>query len=468
MKFFVCKDSTKFGFHEYQQYGQWMWYGDDQVKSYQGHDYLVLYCGYLIEGNIDDAARKLSFHEENGNFFAVKLTPEGDYEIFLDYFNNHKVFYADKYGIEISNWLPFMSCNQSDIVREDLGYDYLARELTPEENTTYFNHINSYIPPYDYLLDCKQAWSEEKWDPDDLTEYIYECMSQHAEKIKSLYPKRFCALSEGIDSTLQSLFFKDDPQYGYNVEPCDAGAAGLSYKRLNWSKFPNVNTYTFNACDGAKYVNDHLNDSSTRWASILPTMIQVEQADPDIVMYGVNGDEMFFRDMTPHLHAVTLHNIPKHDTVEGLKKTIREDVASKVNMYGACYSVGDDDSAWQYVDVYENVWLRSMPKYRTQLTIKQEMFRLMTPKYYTRAISANNDVMVASLYNDRRIYHEVLKCKEEYLREEAMDSPIQRKLLSKFDFFCDTPHKDILYADYDTLHENVFRGTIQKCLEDNI
>ena len=147
-----------------------MYYCDDKVQTYQGHDYLVLYCGYLIEGHLEDACRNLSFNEENGNFFAVKLTPDGDYQIFLDYFNNHKVFYADKYGIEISNWLPFMSCKQSDIVRKDLGYDYLAHELTPEENTTYFGHINSYIPPYDYLLDCERAWSEEKWDPDDLAE----------------------------------------------------------------------------------------------------------------------------------------------------------------------------------------------------------------------------------------------------------------------------------------------------------
>ena len=44
MKYFICKDKNKFKKHEYDQYGQWFWYADDQVKIYQAEDYIVLYC----------------------------------------------------------------------------------------------------------------------------------------------------------------------------------------------------------------------------------------------------------------------------------------------------------------------------------------------------------------------------------------------------------------------------------------
>ena len=471
MKFFICKDDSKFGIHDYEQYGEWYWYSDDQVKVYENTNYIILYCGYLIEGDMFEACRNLSFNEENGNFFAVKLTPDGEYEIFLDYFNNHKVFWAEKYGIEISNWLPFMTCNQSDIVRDALNYDYLARELTSEENTTFFGHINSYVPPYNYMLDAKQAWETEKWDPtktDCLAEYIHECMTGHAKIIKRLYSKRFISLSEGIDSLLQSLHFREDTQYGYHVEPSDAGEDALKWKQIQWNRFPKVETYDFIVDKSEEYVNNYMVDSTSRWASILPTMVQVAEAKPDIVMYGVNGDEMFFRDLTPHLHAITLKNLEKCETVEELIDTLKEDVASKVGMYGCKYSVGDDDCADQWVDIYVNAWLRSMPGWRNQQAMKNEMFRLMTPKYYTRSISANNDVMCASLYNDRRIYHEVLKSKQDFLLNEAMDTPIQRMLVEKFDIEFDTPHKDVLSADYDPLFSHIFEGTVTHCLEDNI
>ena len=137
-------------------------------------------------------------------------------------------------------------------------------------------------------------------------------------------------------------------------------------------------------------------------------------------------------------------------------------------MYGADYTVGDDHCPWDYVDIYFDYWLRGMPKWRDKHFMENEMLRQMTPKYYTRAISVNNDVMTGSLFNDRRIYHEVFKMNNEYLREEAMDSPIQRKLLERFEFEFDTPCKDVLYADYDGLHENIFPSTVPHCLEQNI
>ena len=49
---------------------------------------------------------------------------------------------------------------------------------------------------------------------------------------------------------------------------------------------------------------------------------------------------------------------------------------------------------------------------------KRSWQKWTTPKMYTRTVySQNNDVLTASLYNDRRIYHEVLKLPKQYLIE---------------------------------------------------
>ena len=151
MRFFICKDNTKFKKHNYTQYGQWSYYHDELVNVWEGSDYIVIYSGYLIEGDIEDACERWSFDVENGNFFAIKLTKD-KFEISVDYFQNHKIFLARKYGTEISNYLPFMTCSKDDITSGYLEYgqkDPQSREFSAEENTTFFDHINSFIPSYD-------------------------------------------------------------------------------------------------------------------------------------------------------------------------------------------------------------------------------------------------------------------------------------------------------------------------------
>jgi len=97
------------------------------------------------------------------------------------------------------------------------------------------------------------------------------------------------------------------------------------------------------------------------------------------------------------------------------------------------------------------------------------MAKWMTPKMYTRTISQNNDVLTASLYNDRRIYHEILKLPKQYLIEFAMDTPIQKKILKdKFDYVCRTPHKDALYADYEGIFYSIYDATMPQCMSKNV
>jgi hypothetical protein len=480
MKFFICDDGNKFTKKTLcDTYGKWVFFHDDKVSVYKGKDFIVLYSGYLIEGDIEEVASDFSFHEANGNFFAVKLT-KTDYEISIDYFQNHKIFTADKYGIEITNYLPYMTIKEEDIVRKEIQYDYNQRELTPREGLTFFGHIQSFLPVYNYLQDCKDAFRQEVWNPDELTDYIHECMTQHSQLIKDNYKNRFISLSEGIDSAVQSQYFKDDPQYVYTVSPCDAGKEGLEYKQIAAKNFPNSILWTYECKKNIEYTHRFLRDSSTRWCAILPTMIQIEEANPDIVLYGVNGDEMFFRDLFPHLHLLHLKYYSKSKGY--IENKIMEDMENKRNHYGACYSLGrrgkkikhTDQTSFDFfkysttdssLNYYINNWLTSEKDYGK---IEFDMLHLITPKLYTRSISCNNDVLTASLYNDRRIYHEVFKINNKWLEENAMDSPIQRNILKKFDYEFVTPHKDVLSANYSDIYENIFNATVPHCMEQNI
>ena len=464
MKFFICDDPKKFTKTEFTSFGRWHFCYDDKVSVYKGEDFIVLYSGYLIEGDIEEVAANYSFHDANGNFFAVKLT-KTDYEISLDYFNNHKVFTADKYGIEITNHLPYMTIHKEDVTEDTsrLMYCPYRREISPNQQTTFFNHIKSFLPDYDYIDDCKQALRQEVWDVDELTDYIHECMSQHAQVIKDKYKKRFISLSEGLDSAVQSQYFKDDPQYLYHIYPCDAGMDGQVYKRLAQENFTHTHMFMYEPSRSEEYTHTYLRDSSTRWGSILPTMLQVEEANPDIVLYGVNGDEMFFRDLFPHLHLLAI----KYHDKSGwyIHNKIIDDLESKRGQYGANYTLGTCKNTDDYIEEFVEGYLRSGT---SRDIIEGTMYLHMTPKMYTRSISCNNDVVTASLYNDRRIYHEVFKMNTKFLEEHAMDSPIQRKILEKFDYKFVTPHKDVLYADYDGIFNNIFPATVPHCMEQNI
>jgi hypothetical protein len=463
MKFFICDDGNKFTKKTLcDTYGKWVFFHDDKVSVYKGKDFIVLYSGYLIEGDIEEVASDFSFHEANGNFFAVKLT-KTDYEIALDYFNNHKVFTADKYGIEITNHLPYMTIKEEDIVRNYLRYDINAREISPNECATFFGHIQSFLPVYDYVQDCKDALEQEIWEIDELVDYIHECMTQHAQVIKDNYKNRFISLSEGIDSAVQSQYFKEDPQYLYHIYPCDAGKDGFKYKQIAAKNFENTTMWTYECKKNKEYTHRFLRDSSTRWCTILPTMIQVEEANPDIVLYGVNGDEMFFRDLIPHMHMLSLKYYSESEWY--IKNKIMEDIETKKHHYGASYTLGTHKTTDTYVEEFNKKWLTSKRDYDI---MEYDMLKLITPKFYTRAISCNNDVLTTSLYNDRRIFHEVFKTSRKFLEDNAMDSPIQRKILEKFQYKCVTPHKDVLYADYDEIFNNIFDATVPHCMEQNI
>jgi hypothetical protein len=460
MKFFICKDSSKFTKHSYKQYGEWCYYHDDKVSVWECDEYMVLYSGYLIEGDIEDACKRWSFKDENGNFFAVKLTKQ-NFEIGVDYFQQHKIFVAREYGTEITNWLPWMTIRESDVVRHDLSE---GRELTPEQSVTFYRHINTYCPDYyDYWGDARTALQEEKWtDLDALADYIHECMEQHSNLIKSRFKNRFISLSEGIDSVLQSQYFYDDPQYMYNVVPCRADKEGLIWKQLTAKNFPNVTFDQYDTDYGIVDVFQYLKDSSSRTVDTIPTIKRIVKHKPDIVLYGVNGDEMFFKGLFSHLHMLALENKDERY----LEQVIRDAVEPKRHHYGASYTLGNQTTPQDYINEWFDEWL-TYPDINWD-NIEDGLLDIMTPKTYNKHIACNNDVIATSLYNDRRIYHEVFKTPKSFLLGDVMESPIQRKLLHKFGYNFLTPHKDAVLASYEGMRYVIPQATLQRDIEQNL
>ena len=450
MRFFICKDSAKFTKHDYEQYGDWYYYCDSEVTVWQGPDYIVLYAGYFIQGDMSEACQTWSFKGQNGNFFAVKLTPT-HYEIVIDYFQQHKIFVAHKYGTEITNWLPLMTIQASDRTKLNLGE---GRELTPDRSETFYNHVRTHTPDYyNYWHDAEQALYSDAWpDLTELADYIHDCMSQHSEVIKSLYKNRFISLSDGIDSVLQSQYFRSDPQYMYNVIPCRAGQEGVTWKNLTAKNFDDVTHTEYDTDKGIPDVFEYMHDSSSRTIDALPTMIQINKAQPDVVLYGVNGDEMFFKSLNAHLCLLLL--------TQG--DVSQSDIESKRDHYGASYSLGQTLTSSDYI----SKWFNNKPDL---MTAKSDLINEMTPKTYNRHIACNCDVIVTSLYNDRRIYHEVFKTPQSHLLGDVMDVPIQRQLLLKNNYTeFKTPHKDSVLASWEGMRYVIPEATLYRDIDQNL
>ena len=478
MRFFLCKDKSKFTKSQnIKQYGDWYFIHEDDVKVYEDNNHLVLYCGYLIEGDIIEACKNFSFDNQNGNFFAIKLTKD-THKISLDYFQNHKMYLSDKYGIEISNYMPYMTIKEEDIINTTaLDATKLKYEREFNVDETFYNHIKFFIPPYDYLQDARDAFAQEVWDIEKLTEYIYDCMKSHAQVIKAKYPLRYCSLSEGIDSCTQSLFFYDDLQLLYDISPCDAGAVHLRCIKETQERFPNTHHYTWHTEENREECIKYLTDSSCRHQYVLPTSKQIamQEQQPNIVMYGVNGNEMFVRDFIPHMLLLCL-TYYEHDTIK-MKEKLHAEIDSKRSHYGVTYSLPSDGN-WITTDTYVTAFMRQYFKEHIkekpylwkekQKTFEEGFLMATTPKLYTRVINTNDNIMCASIYNDRRIFHEVLKMKNHYLISDIMNGPIQRSIINKFEHKFTTPSNDVLAASYDTLYAATYEATHQRDLGQNI
>lgn len=466
MKFFICKDKSKFTKQQHvENYGDWYFIRDDKVEIWKFADHIVLYCGYLIEGDIEEVCSNFSFREANGNFFAVKLTTN-DYDLSVDYFQNHKLFRSEKYGIEITNHLPYMTIKEADLVGEDLYLDRHGQEHSNAECTTFYDHVVIFNPLYNYRQDAKDAFAQEVWqDVEGLTEYIHQCMKDHSEVIKEKYPLRYCSLSDGLDSALQSLFFREDLQLLYSLDACKSKNQHEYLKRAQ-SNFPNTHHYTFLSKDNYQECLNHLVDSSCRQQACIPTYkhLKMQERLPDILMYGSNGNEMFVRDLLHHVLVLILKYYSYN--TKHMEDMVKMDICSKSDMYGSAYW-NDDKNAEEVFHKYIDeviCRLRDVP----HKWIVDTLMRVCSPRLYNRAISANMDIMSSSIYNDRRIFHEFMKGRNDWLQTNAMDAPVQMAILDMYGYNFTTPRRCNSSSEDKLLYTTSQEATVESDMRQNI
>jgi hypothetical protein len=146
------------------------------------------------------------------------------------------------------------------------------------------------------------------------------------------------------------------------------------------------------------------------------------------------------------------------------RETLRQDAINRKEQYGSTYSTSSDTEKW--IDIFFRRFVDGEKDYEN---FQYNFYTLLTPKFYTRAISANNDVMSGSLYNDRRIFHEIMRLPLDWLIEHGMDAPFLKRLLKdKFNYDFTTPYKDAVDGVYDGVWDNHFEATHTHCLEQNL
>ena len=151
MKFLICTDPKKIKNHEIYSLGNYYYCHDEEVNLYRGMGCDILWQGYTIEQPIEELLNDWwALKRANGNFFAVRIMPHKiDYA--LDYFNNHKIFSAHKYGFEMSNHLPWMTKNEhDDIVRTLYSMNHLYVESSHRTNA--LHSLNTYILCYPHTI----------------------------------------------------------------------------------------------------------------------------------------------------------------------------------------------------------------------------------------------------------------------------------------------------------------------------
>ena len=193
-------------------------------------------------------------------------------------------------------------------------------------------------------------------------------------------------------------------------------------------------------------------------------------------MYGGNGNEMFCRDLIPHMLFLCL----KYYNTDKIKmqEDFIADIRTKDNLYGSTYSILKEAEQKSHhgfpalVNKFVGRWFdTSGTHYLTHKKYEEfedALISLTTPKLYTRVITGNLDIMASSLYSDRRIFYEFLKSNNNVLSGMALDAPVQRAILDKYNYNFVTPRNDIVSAVYDELYSTSYEATIDHDLEQNI
>ena len=181
-------------------------------------------------------------------------------------------------------------------------------------------------------------------------------------------------------------------------------------------------------------------------------------------MYGSNGNEMFVRDLLHHVLVLILKYYS--DNTQHMENMVKMDICSKSDMYGSAYRNDEENAEEVFHKYIDKVMcrLRDVP----HKWIVDTLARICSPRLYNRAISANMDIMSSSIYNDRRIFHEFMKGRNDWLQTNAMEAPVQMAILDMYGYNFTTPRRCNSLGEDKLLYTTSQEATVESDLRQNI
>lgn len=487
MKFFVS-DNTKTN----NKFGKWYYWHDDKCNVITKQDCIILYYGYAIEESLEDKVNNDwdNVKDVNGSYCCCKITKD-KVEVLTDYFDTSKIFYNLKNGIEITNTFRLLTLDKKDIDLEEtarrrklpdtysksgvftggnwLNYHPLAmrehkfKERCPTTCKTVFKTAFQLQSQHKLVVDTKvkqirlhdihrdiqsALQAESKFETiRELQNYIVNQMKSHAQTIKSQYKNVACTLSEGIDSTLQNMFFPEAKQYSYHV--VNPETVKLAYKKELYDKlnFKNVIIGEFDNMRSQEYALKYAKDPTAYYYDFLPLYPMIKDADdkPDVLLVGSNADEMFMH-RVDYLASEVYEMMWQNDPTTASAKT-KEWLDENSNCYSTRKNIDDEQPYWANLFDKENesdAYWHSCPNHFIESLSYKAACGL-----YSRHLSHELELPVTSLYQDRSICFEIMKLPLAKRIDVTKDCSIQKAILKDtFNVDFKTPYKD--NASYNT------------------
>ena len=529
------------------KFGKWYWYADEDCKTHQTDERLVIYGGYLIGNDINEVVSKDPYQLEqaNGCYWAVILTKDSATAI-VDYFCQTKVFYRQRDCIEFTNAIylfPFtkadldlpgiikkltllskekldyhptneferwedmiidsasaMALTDADEKAKDIAKYYVAGKFYEYPNikqyskamcTTMFK--DTWMLEPDHVLDIKQdkicirrihftydeiinAMSSEPEykNKQDLEDYIHKCMTEHADTIKKHYKNIVSSLSEGIDSVLQDAYFPEAKKIMYNYDPSNAP---FEYKQKvleqvgDNHRLDHVDISTDNI---ANMCRGSVNDPTTFYWDCIPTFWQLRQLEskPDIVLYGQCGDQVFLHKAFFYYEYMFAQQIEKNLTAEEKLLEFNKTLEDLNDCYSGRDNIWQGNKAKTWEDCFYNTTKEELIhelETGTKDDWMHDFAKKTTPAPYNREISHNADVLVTSLYCDRRIFYKIMNAPTDIMMDNIKNIDTQKNILEKkFKRKYHTPFKDQAELNAVGMRDPLYKDVVRQCLVDHL
>jgi len=326
---------------------------------------------------------------------------------------------------------------------------------------------------YDDIINALSS-EHEFTTAESLEDYIHNCMQNHADIIKKNYDNIVSSVSEGIDSVLQDAYFPQARKIMYSYKPNNAP---FEYKQKiidrvkaqgSFCRIDHVDISTENI---AKMTKDHVNDPSTFYWDCIPTHWQLQQltSKPNVVLYGQCGDQVFLHKAVFYYEYMFAKQIEKDLTADEKLLEFDKTLKDLENCYSGRDNIWQGNKALTWKDAFWDCTKEQLVKELTEETNDAWMHdfaKKSTAATYNRDISHCADVLVTSLFCDKRIFWKVMNSSHDIMLDNIKNASTQKNILKrKFDIEFETPYKDQAELNAVGMRDPLYKDVVRKCLQ---